>query len=202
MRYLHLIKPHLDDPMSMDLLHAMMIGEFLRLTGVRHVVEVGCCWGVSTAAALEALSWYGSRASYTAIDPEIKPTVQVMVDDARTHGVRINVVEGESLSPSALAAHANQQTVVILDGDHSPEVVSEEFRICMIAATPAVILHDCGSEGGLPGPRGVLDAHVGRHDAIDEKRRAGMRTERGLAILPCPHWPESHKARLAMEAWR
>ena len=53
-RFLEIAKPHADDPMSMDVGHALMIGQFIREIDATSVVEVGCCYGISTGAILDA----------------------------------------------------------------------------------------------------------------------------------------------------
>jgi len=191
MRYHHIVAPHYDDQMSMDLLHARMIGEYLRRTGINRVVEVGCCWGVSTAAVLEALTWHGCAASYVAIDPEIKPTVRTMLDDAAMHGVDIVALEQRSLDDDALNKLVDSSTAVILDGDHDYAVVREETDRCLLNLPACIIYHDCGGTGGgLPGPSAVFQDTEGswnfggvRYRLLgDRLARPGMRTERGLGF--------------------
>lgn len=183
--FLSVVTPYLDDQMSMDLIHARMIGEYIRRSGVRHVVEVGCCWGVSTAVILESLSWWGDKASYVGIDPDIKPTVKVLAALASQRGVNVSLLAEKSLD-GALSRSLKPGGLVLLDGDHSVDTVTAEVAVCRGVEfgypDPMVVLHDCGrGAAGCEGPRGAFVYAGG--GAIHDESIAGMRTDRGLGFI-------------------
>lgn len=199
MSYLDFARDHLADSMSMDVIHAQMIGEFIRRIRCFDVVEVGCCHGVSTGAILDALAEINTSGQVpylVLIDPVIQPAVRSMVREADAQfgdeEMMVVVVEAKSLNPTPIgiprvATHCDRHCVLILDGDHSEETVLGEIDAVMSRGIQprAVILHDVGW-GGLPGPRagvGVLRGIYGYTFAMDDAFRDGMRTERGLAIM-------------------
>lgn len=199
MSYLDFARDHLADTMSMDLIHAKMIGEFIRRIRCFDVVEVGCCHGVSTGAILDALAEINtaSQVPYLVlIDPVIQPAVRSMVLEADAkfgdEEIMLVVVEAKSLDATPIgvprvATHCDRHCVLVLDGDHSEETVLGEIDAVQSRGVQprAVILHDVGL-GGLPGPRAGVAALRGLYGytfAMDDAYREGMRTERGLAIL-------------------
>ncbi len=184
MKYLSIVAPYLEDQMSMDVVHARMLGEFIRRSGVRRVVEVGCCWGVSTALILEALEWWGTQATYIGIDPVITPGVRAMASRARDAGVNVVLREEKSLGEHrALEEVVDDKTFVVLDGDHDESVIVPEVQVCLAADARAIAIHDMGTDG-LPGPKKAVDSlpAMGWTFAWDCVPRPGMRTQRGLAF--------------------
>lgn len=178
-QFLHVVSAYLDDPMSMDLIHARMIGEYIRRSGVRHVVEVGCCWGVSTAMILESLSWWGDKASYVGIDPDIKPTVTSLAALASQSGVNVSLLAERSLD-GALSRSMKPGCLVLLDGDHSAETVMAEAKSCRYLDS-MIVFHDCGTGGaGCDGPIKAFASLGG--GAIHDDAIPGMRTDRGLGF--------------------
>lgn len=199
MSYLDFARDHLADSMSMDVIHARMIGEFIRRIRCFDVVEVGCCHGVSTGAILDALTEINTAGQVpylVLIDPVIQPAVQAMVREADAkfgdEEIMVVVKRSKSLDTAPvgipwIAMHCDRHCVLVLDGDHSEETVLGEIDAVLSRGIQprAVILHDVGL-GGLPGPRAgvaALRSEYAYTFAMDDAFREGMRTERGLAIL-------------------
>ncbi len=71
--------------------------------------------------------------------------------------------------------------LVLLDGDHSPEVVTEEARLLIAAGCPAVMAHDTAHMEGPGRLRAMFEAagYTCEEDAVP---REGERTERGILL--------------------
>lgn len=193
MRFIDIAMPFADDQMSMDVLHAEMIGKFFVGAGIRRVTEVGCCHGISTGAVLDAIKAQGGGNVHL-IDPVIQPTIRLMIDTVcSVEARRIAVLVSHSTSLASdgdsveVARELTNDSAIILDGDHSKEVVKAEIAAALAGGRfpRAFVFHDCGLSGGLPGPQyGVAYlVTMGYRYVMDEVKRPGMRTERGLAIL-------------------
>ena len=167
--------------MSMDRRHAEVIGAFLRrCSQPANIVEVGCCYGVSTAEVLSAADARDLHVDL--IDPAPQTSVLQMVAAAPPGRVSMHVGMSHELLPSVL----EPESVVILDGDHRAEYMALEADICRDVMPRAIILHDVTNrDPGCDGPGWFM--HVFQRFtyrvAIDCHPRAGMRTHRGLAIL-------------------
>lgn len=168
--------------MSMDRRHAEAIGRFiLSLNGHATVVEVGCCFGVSTAEVIDACE--RKDFSLTLIDRLFQEPVVRMFAHARG---RMRLVMEQADSTAVLADYVRNSTVVILDGDHRLSHMQVESELIEGCRPRAVVLHDVTStRSDCDGPRWFLHRWqaAGYHIAIDYLPRAGERTDRGLAIL-------------------
>ena len=167
--------------MSMDRRHAVSIGKFLRqCKGISEIVEVGCCYGVSTAEVLAAADEIDARV--TLIEPAPQPNLLAMLADAPEG--RASLVIGTSAYE--LEACLTRDSVVILDGDHSLAAADLEAEICAAVLPRAIILHDVTNrDPGCEGPGWFMHVFQGvmYRPAIDCLPRNGERTDRGLAIL-------------------
>jgi predicted O-methyltransferase YrrM len=167
--------------MSMDRRHAAAIGSFLRkCRGVEQIVEVGCCYGVSTAEVLAAADEIDALVKL--IDPVPQPSLLAMLDEAPAG--RASLVIGTSADE--LARCLTRNSVVILDGDHSLAAAAVEAGICAAVLPRAIILHDVTNrDPGCEGPCWMMHIfqRAGYSAAIDCLPRPGERTHRGLAIL-------------------
>lgn len=195
-RFLEIAMPYADDPMSMDVGHALMIGKFICEIDATSVVEVGCCYGISTGAILDAFEErregpFELRQKRLLHLIDIKLQVPVM-DMYHTVGLepfgdtRIFIDNVTSLSRygddrPTLGRYYGE--VVILDGDHAEETVMAE--IDLILSWPklprAIILHDTGRDG-LPGPRAAVEHLRQKWWSIVHNETAGPRSSRGLTI--------------------
>jgi hypothetical protein len=199
--------PHADDQMSMDVGHALMIGQFIREIDATSVVEVGCCYGISTGAILDAFEERRDGPCELRrmkllhlIDVKFQPSIWRMIQAAKGRtahrDVQLAFDEFRSLStyrygPSGeVLSNGNHATlgcfygeVVILDGDHSEENVMAE--VDLVLSWPklprAIILHDTGRDG-LPGPRAAVECLRQKWWSIYHNETAGPRASRGLTI--------------------
>lgn len=196
-RYAEFAEPWRQHEMSMDVRHAGMVGRFLRgLGGLKSVVEVGCCYGVSTAEVLDACEQSGAQC--TLIDLAFTQSVVKMLAAACN---RVRVSMASDHSAAVLGKHLSEECVLLLDGDHRRVYMELEDEI--LAKTPprALILHDITSHRpDCDGPRWMLHRWQakGYLAAVDYMPRDGERTERGLGIL-CRDAADAGIARAACE---
>jgi cephalosporin hydroxylase len=192
-RFLEVAMPHADDPMSMDVGHALMIGQFIREIDATSVVEVGCCYGISTGAILDAFDERREgpcelrrKKLLHLIDIKFQQSVADMYY-AVNLDTAIILDNAASLSKYAdgklptLGRYYGE--VVILDGDHSEENVMAEVDLVLSWPKPprAIILHDTGSDG-LPGPRAAVERLRSKNWSVYHNETAGPRASRGLTI--------------------
>ena len=195
-RFLEIAMPHADDPMSMDVGHALLIGKFIREIDATSVVEVGCCYGISTGAILDAFEERREgpfelrlKRVLHLIDVKLQMSVMDMYHTVSLEpfgDTRIFIDNVTSLSRYADDFHTLGRyygEVVILDGDHAEETVMAE--IDLILSWPklprAIILHDTGRDG-LPGPRAAVEHLRQKWWSIYHNETAGPRASRGLTI--------------------
>lgn len=195
-RFLEIAMPHADDPMSMDVGHALLIGKFIREIDATSVVEVGCCYGISTGAILDAFEErregpfeLRQKKLLHLIDIKLQVSVMDMYHTVSLESfgdTRIFIDNVTSLSRygdgcPTLGRYYGE--VVILDGDHAEETVMAE--IDLILSWPklprAIILHDTGRDG-LPGPRAAVEHLRQKWWSIVHNETAGPRASRGLTI--------------------
>jgi len=193
-RFLEIAMPHADDQMSMDVGHALMIGQFIREIDATSVVEVGCCYGISTGAILDAFEErregpceLRQQRLLHLIDVKFQQTIMDMYSEyppCRETLVRID--ECPSLSKygdSHPTLGRFYGEVVILDGDHAEETVMAE--VDLVLSWPklprAIILHDTGRDG-LPGPRAAVERLRSKNWCVYHNETGGPRASRGLTI--------------------
>lgn len=181
-RYAQFAEPHIGHAMSMDRRHATMIWTFLHnLPAPANVIEVGCCYGVSTAEVLDACETSGFPC--TLIDTVFQQSISQM---AREAAGRVPLVMDTGHSVGVLADYLRPHSVVILDGDHHRAYMELESEVLEKRPPRAIILHDVTStRADCDGPPWFLHRWQanGYFVAIDYLHRDGERTERGLAIL-------------------
>jgi hypothetical protein len=167
------------------------IGKFLRQChGIDGIVEVGCCFGVSTAEVLAAADEIDAHV--VLIDPVHQPSLTAMVAEAPPDRVSLRA----GTSAEELGDYLTEECVVILDGDHSMACAHVEAEICHHAMPRAIVLHDVTNrDPGCEGPCWFMHAfqRLGYRIAIDCLPRPGLRTHRGLAIL-CREADDHQKA--------
>ena len=212
-RFLDIALPYADDQMSMDVEHALMIGQFIREAGINTVVEVGCCYGVSTGAILDAFDASrieGGKFAFRKprhlhlIDPSLTSPVMDMSDLLNETGVEnlsMDFTGLRSLDTSkagfpVLGLWAGE--LVVLDGDHSVEAVVGEVRTLMEwpEKPDVVVFHDSGRDG-LDGPKAGVDFLLGNGycPVTNDDPGLGKRTGRGLTF--CTHYRAPGYGRIA-----
>jgi hypothetical protein len=206
-RFLDIAMPWANDQMSMDVEHALMIGEFIKRAGINTVVEVGCCYGISTGAILDAFDAMVEREDrfelrqkrhLHLIDVKFQQPVLDMYSAVKLepyNDTDISIDNAPSLSTYCDSQHTTlgrfYGEVVILDGDHSEEVVVAEAKLVESWKKPpaAIVLHDTGREGGLPGPRAAVYYLRKQGWIACHNTTAGARGIRGLTICAAS-WDE------------
>ena len=201
-RFLEIAMPHADDQMSMDVEHALMIGQFIREIDATSVVEVGCAYGISTGAVLDAFEdpregpfELRQTKLLHLIDVMFQSTIWQMIQIQRARPsleVKIDYDENQSLSKYQYdtrgVAHYTlgrcYGEVVILDGDHAEETVMAEVETVLSwpKLPRAIILHDTGRIDGLPGPRAAVERLRSKNWCVYHNETAGARGSRGLTI--------------------
>lgn len=182
-KYAQHCEPYLNDPMSMDQRHAAAIGSFLKnIEPPAAVIEVGACYGVSTAAILDACE--EADFSFTVIDTKFQESVKAMVKQAAG---KVALVTDSGHSVAVLGDYLTPESIVLLDGDHRRAYMELESEVLERKPPRAIILHDVAAfrQHDCDGPAWLLHhwQAKGYRVAIDYQPRPGERTERGLAIL-------------------
>lgn len=195
-RYAEFAAPFAGHVMSMDARHAAMVRRFLlNVEPPANVIEVGCCYGVSTAEVLDACEEAGFSA--TLIDTVFQDSVKAM---AAASAGRIAMVMDVGHSVAVLGHYVTKQSIVLLDGDHRRAYMELESEILERQQPRVIVLHDVTSaRPDCDGPAWVLHRWqaAGYFVAIDYLPREGERTERGLAIL-CRDVTDAEAATRAM----
>ena len=196
-RFLEIAMPHADDPMSMDVGHALMIGQFIREIDATSVVEVGCCYGISTGAILDAFEEQREgvcelrqKRLLHLIDIKFQPSVMIMYHRLNMGPIGDTKIALDNVA--SLSKYGDDRPtlgryygeVVILDGDHSEENVMAEVDLVLSWPKPprAIILHDTGKVDGLPGPRAAVERLRSNNWCVYHNETAGPRASRGLTI--------------------
>jgi hypothetical protein len=191
MKYLQYIEHYLDNAMSMDLRHAKMIKEFVSsLEGITKYIEVGCCYGISTASFLEASIIKNTKCIL--IDPSFQSNLVKMCENYNLqYSDQLSMYEDYSFN--VLDKVVDSESIVLLDGDHRLSAVKEEINILEKYKPRAIILHDVlYDDKYCDGPKWAFDrlCSIGYYGIIDGEERQSERTHRGLGIL-CKT-PEDH----------
>lgn len=199
-RFLEIAMPHADDQMSMDVEHALMIGQFIREIDATSVVEVGCAWGISTGAILDAFEErregpfeLRQKKLLHLIDVMFQSTIWQMIERAKhSRDVEVDYDQNPSLSKYQYSASDVDYStlgrcygeVVILDGDHAEETVMAEVETVLSwpKLPRAIVLHDTGRIDGLPGPRAAVERLRSKNWCVYHNETAGARGSRGLTI--------------------
>jgi hypothetical protein len=182
-RYRQYADPYREHVMSMDRRHAAMIRAFLlNVEYPANVIEVGSCYGVSTAEILYACE--EREFPCTLIDTHFQESIAAM---AREAAGRVQLVLDVGHSVGVLGDYLRPESIVVLDGDHRRAYMELESEVIERRGEPrAIVLHDVTTQRpDCDGPAWLLHhwQRKGYFVAIDFLPREGERTDRGLAIL-------------------
>lgn len=185
------IADHPGSEWSMDVRHAEWVKAALLALKPATAVEVGCLFGVSTLAILEA-----GVPDVHLIDVRILGSVRQMATD---YGATLYEETSET---ALLKVPASTNLAALIDGDHSLPVVQKEAEILNRMAPRIVLAHDVTAQHiglGCEGCSWLWHALQcsGWFCYVDCIPRQGERTARGLLIAT--RTPEDHAAVVA--AW-
>lgn len=177
---------------SMDARHAEWIKAALVSLQLDTAVEVGCLFGVSTLAILEA-----GVPDVHLIDVRITDSVRQMATD---YGAKLYEETSEAAMPTV---PTSTNMAVLIDGDHSLAVLQKEYTLLARLAPRVVIAHDVTAQHVGLGCEGCSwlwheMQQAGWYCYVDSLPRTGERTSRGVMIAT--RTPEDHAAVVA--SWR
>ncbi|HEY1188881.1 MAG TPA: class I SAM-dependent methyltransferase [Gemmata sp.] len=163
---------------EIDRRHLLWVSDELLSGRYRRVLEIGCYRGYSTSAFLHALR-VGAVDEVHLCDTNPTPELRAAVASAGP-GVTLHTCPSVELLPRDA-----RFDLVLVDGDHRAEVVTEEARLLVAAGVPCVFAHDTAADPHNPdcdGPPLLRDALAAAGYALteDAEERPGERTHRGM----------------------
>lgn len=163
-------------PAWMDARHVLFLYNTLMVGKFKCVLEIGCYNGSSTSAMVQALA-DGSDFELHLCDIEFRPILlqllSRMVKRPILHKCRGAEIIGSDFD------------FVIVDGDHSLPVVSEEVALLLKAGTPTIAAHDITHMGDGYAGASYLASTLKEHGYLsieDSRVRPGEWTERGFGL--------------------
>jgi SAM-dependent methyltransferase len=167
-------------PFSTDPRHVRWLYEMMLVAGCQSVLEIGCWDGFTTSAFVQALN-EGAEFELCCVDISIRPGLRDVAGRARR---AVELVQADSLDLLA----RRRFDLVLVDGNHSIGQVSRELGHLLAAECPTVVAHDVGDVAPTFGGDGslwlgkVLQAHPSYLCRVDQVKRLGEYTERGLLL--------------------
>jgi hypothetical protein len=161
----------------MDAMHVRAIYDLCMGCGFEWVTEVGPYKGFATSALVQA-QLDGVVKFIRCIDTTVRPELLKVLGRCDHYAVtNENSLDGLNLGAVP--------ELVIVDGDHSLVHVQREYARILSRGFRTIVAHDVGQGSNEPGPQWMLHAlekHGGFKIVVDDKHRAGMRTDRGLML--------------------
>lgn len=144
--------------------HAQLLYNILLIPQIRTYLEIGCGYGVSTSAAVQAIS--GRLLE-----------LQVHLCDTKFHEYVLRMAhycgKFNSTGVKTLAIFSpGSMDCVFVDGDHSHANVAAEIKELRRLGVPTIIAHDTHSKK-YPGPAQFLEAYSD-YESIHDKRWNGL----------------------------
>lgn len=183
----------INESWSLDLRHALVIYDLLRSGLFQRPLEIGCHYGGSTTAFLQALDLVDNM-SLTLCDNELTDLLLRRVGKHQKRN-QIHIAENESLRflTDAIAA-GKIFDFVLLDGSHIYHTTYLEMMLLMVLNVNTVVLHDVDTDSVddfgrnfmFDGPRKVLERYYSSKEwmiVLDNLSRAHELTHRGLALI-------------------
>jgi hypothetical protein len=162
------------DGWSADLRHVRWIRDTLQTGRFRKVLEVGCMYGYSTSAFLDALK-AGRVDSVDLCEPAPTPELRALLAGAGDK-VRLHECTVQEL----FARPWGGWDLVFLDGDHDRTTAEVEVKTLLRNRVRAVFVHDSAS--AFTGPPVIKEglAGAGYKTVEDAVARPGEITDRGM----------------------
>ncbi len=178
---------------AVDLRHTLVIHGLLTSGMFLNALEIGAHYGVSTCAFVDAAEQQPDLRVWIC-DETIRDTVHDLVRES-TAGSRIELLE--CLAITALTRLIERRVAIdiaLLDGSHVFFDVALETALLRCLGTSSLLLHDVsnvsfdqyGRRHLFDGPQKLLEKYRSSSSwftIVDNKARAGERTERGLALV-------------------
>ena len=178
---------------AVDLRHTLVIHGLLTSGMFLNALEIGAHYGVSTCAFVDAAEQQTDLRVWIC-DETIRDTVHDLVLES-TAGSRIKLLE--CLAITALTRLIERRVAIdiaLLDGSHVFFDVAHEAALLRCLGTSSLLLHDVsnvsldqyGRRQLFDGPQKLLEKYRSSSSwftILDNKARAGERTERGLALV-------------------
>jgi len=164
--------------MQQDARHVLLQYHLAMSGCVRRVLEVGCHRGYSSSAYVQAMR-DGAALELTCCDLHITPELRELAAAAPRPVLLLEC--------SSVVAIDDSYGLVVLDGDHTIEMVSRELGMCLYHRTPTIILHDYAA-ADAPNCEGpvwaglTLQCHPEYQCVGDLRARPGEHTNRGLLV--------------------
>jgi predicted O-methyltransferase YrrM len=182
-----------EGPMWMDDLHVQTIYEIIMATQPKRVLEIGCYWGYSSSAIVQAKidGWEGHSLH---VDTEIRDQLIAVL---RRGGKEWSVAQITGVKALQRLAPGD---LVIVDGDHSDDNVRLETNLILDQGWKSVIAHDVAGGVHEPGPPKMLErlrSYPSWRVLVDSLERPGTATHRGL-MYATPRSPWFHEV---LEIW-
>lgn len=166
-----------EDTNVTDLRHIQSIYAVLQWAAPKKVAEFGCWDGATTSALLESIL-SGAVKRVDLVDLKFRPNLLELV----YKWFFVTKYEGPTHQ------YHEQHDAVIIDADHGIGAVAD-IATAIYRRIPLIICHDVGEHAACDwGPSAAVGLFPagGYSYAIDQEKREGERTERGLLIAWLP----------------
>lgn len=160
---------------EMDARHTAWIGRTAMSGRFRRVLEVGTFQGFSTRPLLEAVK-AGAVDELHLCDPVVTGQLRELVASFDL-GSKVTLHERRSVD---LLTEDAAFSLVVIDGDHSIENVTEEARLLLAAGVRSIFAHDTAIAGWGPERLKAEFIQAGYFAFEDAENRPDERTARGL----------------------
>lgn len=190
-------------PASIDRRHLFWMYDVLMAGGFQHALEIGCLYGASSTAFVEAIN-LGRLQNATFCDLDIQPSLQSTLATCRVpHRSRVR----ECRSVDVLSEPESGFDFVFVDGDHSLETVQAEVQLLLKRQPVCVMAHDTSAQiSGLPdcdGPPFLKWAFQTTAPYLcleDNALRPNELTQRGMFLATTSEEVFEH-ARTSLKRW-
>lgn len=166
---------------GIDPRHAQLLYNILLIPQIRTYLEIGCGYGVSTSAVVEAISRRPDEFYAEVCDTRITDVVKEL--RPATPLFLVHQHSGLDL----LAANSHSIDCVFIDDDHSSDNVAAEIKELRRLDVPTIIAHDTNNPQ-YPGPRQFIDAYADYESIHDERFRGLFIASRDHVVMEQIRW--------------